>query len=27
MNGDLHVISQEQMVKAIQDKVGSGFVW
>jgi hypothetical protein len=25
--GQLHVISQEQMVKAIQDRVGSGFVW
>ncbi len=27
MNGDLHVISQAQMVNAIVDKVGSGFVW
>ena len=25
--GQLHVISQAQMVKAIQDRVGSGFVW
>ena len=26
-NGQLHVIPQSQMVLAIQDKVGSGFVW
>ena len=26
-NGALHVIAQAQMVKAIQDTVGSGFVW
>jgi hypothetical protein len=26
-NGDIHVIPQSTMVKAIQNKVGSGFVW
>jgi hypothetical protein len=26
-NGQLHVISQSQMVQSIQDEVGSGFVW
>jgi hypothetical protein len=26
-NGQLHVIAQSRMVLAIQDKVGSGFVW
>jgi hypothetical protein len=26
-NGQVHVIAQSQMVKAIQDTVGSGFVW
>ena len=26
-NGGLHVISQSQMVAAIQNAVGSGFVW
>jgi len=26
-NGQIHVIAQSQMVKAIRDTVGSGFVW
>jgi hypothetical protein len=26
-NGKIHVIAQDQMIKAIQDTVGSGFVW
>jgi hypothetical protein len=26
-NGQIHVIAQSQMVKAIQDTVGSGFLW
>jgi hypothetical protein len=26
-NGQIHVIAQSELVKAIQDKVGSGFVW
>jgi hypothetical protein len=26
-NGQIHVISQAQMVKAMQDTVGSGFIW
>ena len=26
-NGALHVIAQSQMVSAMQDTVGSGFVW
>jgi hypothetical protein len=26
-NGKLHVIAQDQMVAAIQDTLGSGFLW